>query len=236
RLGGEGPRDLEPRLLGQRQVGGHHLLAAREPDPRDRRMGALAGLLEAEAGEPADGGVLEHRHVAEGGDVLEGLDHARAADAVRRHAGELGAVEDDRAGVGADQPRDLVEDGGLAGAVGADQPDDLALGDVEGHVVGRHQATESLAQAAHLEDRAHRLPPNRRKSESRPRGCQIPTAMSTAPNTSCDRPAAVEEKSMLLSSSIGMISTAPISGPATAPMPPMIVMSAARTEMPARLN
>src|SRR5690606_34586084 len=178
----------------------------------------------------------EHRHVPERSHVLEGLDHAGATDAVRRHAGERYAVEDDRAGVGPDQPGDLVEDGGLAGAIGTDQPDDLALGDVEGDIVGGHQAAEALAQAAHLEQRAHLRPPRRRKNAIRPRGCQITTAISNAPNTSCESPAAVDENSMLESSSIGMIRTAPISGPATAPMPPMIAISAARTEMPARLN
>src|SRR5690606_25839443 len=146
------------------------------------------------------------------------------------------AVEDDRAGVGTDQPRELVEDGRLAGAVGADQADDLAGRHVEGNVIGGHQAAEALAQSAHREQRAHLRPPRRRNSASSPRGCQITIAISTAPNTSCESPAAVEENSMFESSSIGMIRTAPISGPATAPMPPMIVISAARTEMPARLK
>src|ERR687894_671346 len=52
---------------------------------------------------------------------LERADHAQAGDAVRRQAGERGAVERPAAGVGLVEPREQVEEGGLARAVGADQ-------------------------------------------------------------------------------------------------------------------
>jgi hypothetical protein len=53
------------------------------------------------------------------------------ADAVRRLAADLAALEADRAARGRERAGDQVEGGALARAVGADQAEDLALGELE---------------------------------------------------------------------------------------------------------
>jgi len=49
------------------------------------------------------------------------------------------------------QPREAVEERGLAGAVGADQAEDLALEHVEGHAVERDDSAEHDADVANRE-------------------------------------------------------------------------------------
>src|ERR1035441_6299271 len=58
------------------------------------------------------------------------------------------------AGVGADQPQDHPQCGGLPRAVGAEEPGDPAIGDSEGHILHRHHAAELLAQADRLDRQA----------------------------------------------------------------------------------
>jgi hypothetical protein len=82
-------------------------------------------------------------------------------DLVRREAEQALAVEADVAGVGAVEPRDEVEDGGLAGAVRADQAGDLAALDVEREAVERDDAAEAPCQLVDLEKRDTRLLPCR---------------------------------------------------------------------------
>ena len=74
-----------------------------------------------------------------------------AADAERRPAEDVLALEQDGAAVGAQFAGDEVEDGGLARAVRADQADDAALADVEGEIAHGDQPAEGLAQAADAE-------------------------------------------------------------------------------------
>ena len=65
-----------------------------------------------------------------------------------RQAGDVGAVELDRAAVGAEDAEDAVEERRLAGAVRADQPDAFARLDVDVDLVEGDDAGELLADAA----------------------------------------------------------------------------------------
>ncbi|GAA4622320.1 hypothetical protein GCM10023113_02820 [Cellulomonas oligotrophica] len=78
---------------------------------------------------------------------LEGLGQPgvlrRGAEAgARRGVAGVAAEEPDDAAVGAAQPRQQGEQGGLAGAVGAEQPDDLAGVDAQADVVERDDVPE----------------------------------------------------------------------------------------------
>src|SRR5436853_412098 len=72
----------------------------------------------------------------------------------RRQAGDVLAREADGPGVGAQGSRELVDEGGLAGAVGPDDRVRLALGDMEIDAVARAQRAEALAKAFYLKHRA----------------------------------------------------------------------------------
>ena len=69
--------------------------------------------------------VVEHAHVREQLDVLEGAGDAEPGDRARRQAGDVLAAEADAA-LAAVDAADAVEGAGLAGAVGADQREQLA--------------------------------------------------------------------------------------------------------------
>ena len=99
--------------------------------------------------------VLQQRRVLEQLDVLEGACDAERGDAVRRHVGDVGAVEDQLAAGRLVDAAHQVEDGGLAGAVRADDGEDLALLDGEAHAVDRLDAAEVDRQPVRLEE-AHR--------------------------------------------------------------------------------
>ena len=71
---------------------------------------------------------------------------------LRRGVPDLGALEPDRAGVGAVDAGDDVEQRGLARAVGADEAQDLAPLDREIDPVERGHAAEFLGEPAHFEE------------------------------------------------------------------------------------
>ncbi len=76
-------------------------------------------------------------HVGKDLPPLGDLADAEIADAVARLAGDLFALEADRAARRAVHPGDGADQRGLAGAVRADDGDDLALGDLERDAVER---------------------------------------------------------------------------------------------------
>ena len=102
RLGGQGAGDLHQPLLPVGQTGGRHVRRAVQadepqgvhgPHPRRLLLAALAGQAEAAGDEPgllvpvaADEDVLEHVHVLEDAQVLEGARHAQAGAVGRRLA------------------------------------------------------------------------------------------------------------------------------------------------------
>src|SRR6058998_2071479 len=65
------------------------------------------------------------------------------------------AVEDDGAGLGRQEPRDAVEEGGLAGAVRADEAGDRPPLDREVHSVQRAHAVEAARETADREEGRH---------------------------------------------------------------------------------
>ena len=96
--------------------------------------------------------MVARRHLGEQLDALEGAAHPQPGPAVdgSRELGaevEPGKIEDDRvevltgegdrAGVGAEDPEQAVEQGGLAGPVGPDQADRLTGLDAERQLVQR---------------------------------------------------------------------------------------------------
>ncbi len=88
-------------------------------------------------------------------DVLEGTGDAECRDLVRRHVGDVGAVEAEPARGRLVDAAHQVEDGGLARAVGADDGEDLALLDGEAHAVDGADAAEVDRELVGLEE-AHR--------------------------------------------------------------------------------
>ncbi|MEY9246242.1 hypothetical protein ABIF27_006897 [Bradyrhizobium elkanii] len=76
---------------------------------------------------------------------------AQPRDLVGRHAGDVAAVELDRAGAGARPAEDRHHQRRLAGAVGADQGDDLAAIDLDIDALQRLDLAIRRAHAAHRE-------------------------------------------------------------------------------------
>jgi len=71
--------------------------------------------------------ILEHGHVLEEDDVLEGPGDSESHDSVRRCSCQLPAFEQDAPAVRAVKPRDQIEERRLSRTIRADQPDDLPL-------------------------------------------------------------------------------------------------------------
>ena len=92
--------------------------------------------------------VVLHRQPAEDRRLLRQIADAEPGALVHRQVRDVEAVDLDRAGIGADQPGDHVEDGGLAGAVRAEQPDRLAAAKRQRHVVDHEPSLEGAPQAA----------------------------------------------------------------------------------------
>jgi hypothetical protein len=95
--------------------------------------------------------VVEHRHAAEQGEVLEGAADAERRDPVARHLQQRARAEQDFAAVALVEARQAVEERGLAGAVRPDQPDDVARRDIEGDPVQRDDAAEADADLLHAQ-------------------------------------------------------------------------------------
>jgi hypothetical protein len=92
-------------------------------------------------------------------DVLEGARDAPAGDLMRRHPRDVLAGEGQAARGRIVDPRDQVEDGGLARTVGADDGEDLTRLHVEAHAVQRPDAAEVDLQPLRRQQR------HRRRSE-----------------------------------------------------------------------
>ena len=95
--------------------------------------------------------IFQHRHAREDAAAFRSLRQFQAGDLVRRHAGDIAAVEVDRAFARARVAADCHHQRRLAGAVGADQRDDLAVVDVEVDALERLYAPVKRGHAAHRE-------------------------------------------------------------------------------------
>ena len=138
-----------------------------QAEPLPHAQGVAAGplpgrMLQADRGQqlagpfPGDpGGCGQHPQVVPAGAAGVGGRVEQRADGPGR-AGQLriGCPGDGRgAGVGADQPEQHPQRGGLPRAVGAEKPGDPAVGDGERHLLHRDQVAELLARPGHLDGR-----------------------------------------------------------------------------------
>jgi hypothetical protein len=142
RLDREGAGQLEPLLVAVGEIPGelvapvpeaHAVEERRDPRVRLAALAAERGRPEKRADEaspgapvPRDPDVLAHGEVAEEADVLECPGDAEAGARVGRERGDRAPAETHLAGRRPVEPRDDVEDGGLASAVRADDREDLA--------------------------------------------------------------------------------------------------------------
>ncbi len=128
-------------FVGQAQQGEH---AIREPELLVRHP-ALQQQVTPEghatrSGPLGNEQVLAYRHAREQLGALERARQAQARPTKRRHAGDVAAVEQHPAVVGAQEAVEAVEEGGLAGAVRADETDELTGADLDRHIAQRGDA------------------------------------------------------------------------------------------------
>ena len=123
-------------LLGLAAVGEFLLLGAAEPVQRPGNEVVLQQVV------APDHDVVEHGHVAEQGQVLEGPADAEIGPVVGLHLGDVTALEQHLPLGGGVAAGDAVEHRGLAGAVGADDRKQLALADAEADMTERPDTAE----------------------------------------------------------------------------------------------
>ena len=125
------------------------LLLLAGPDAGDQRAEEVLALLAGRA----QAHVVEDRQLRQRLGELEGADHAAAGDLVRRHAGQVLALERPGALVGPVEAGEQVEEGGLAGAVRADERGDDAALHLEVVDLDGGQAAEAAGHAVGDQDR-----------------------------------------------------------------------------------
>src|SRR5262249_19770856 len=113
----------------------------------------------------ADHDVVEHRHVAEQGEVLKRAADPEAGAGGDGAGGRRPALVAQPARAGAIAAGDAVEHRGLAGPVGPDDGEDLALLHLEADVAQRAHTAEADRYVRHLEDGRAQAP----RSGDRPR-------------------------------------------------------------------
>src|SRR5579863_3545010 len=137
--------------------------------------------------------IFEYGQFLEDVGALERASDPHAADAVRRRAGDVAAVEPYRAAIRPQMPGDQVEQRRLAGAVGADHGRDLTGIDRQADIADGAEAGEGFAQAGdfkHGERSARGSIADRSRRRSRP-GRRTAAAAVSRPtrttNTGCSR-------------------------------------------------
>src|SRR5262249_52703463 len=142
----------EPDALqdGARAIGCRAFLASDAARERECLPYAFAGLMRPRAQE-----VLEHGELAELARDLKGPHQAAQRALVRNAGGNIGALEDDPAGIGLEQTADHVKQRALAGAVRTDDAGDRAGGRIEFDLVQHADGSEGFAHAG---DAQHRSP------------------------------------------------------------------------------
>src|SRR2546426_943061 len=170
--------------------------------------GGVARLARRHAG----GGLVEQQQGGAGGEGHADLEVALLA--VR----QVLRVRLDAPGVRREEPRDDVEEGGLAGAVRPDHREDLAGLDAEAHARQRGQRPEPLGDVVDLEDHAvARSREKIRRSPSRPRGMNRTMTMRTTPMTMKYQSTMDETLSRRI-----VKKTPPMIGPTRVPRPPIM--------------
>ena len=108
--------------------------------------------------------VVEHAHVHEDAQVLEGASHSQAGGIGRVQLGQFGVPEPYAAAGHLLQPADGVEQRGLAGAVRTDEGGDAAFLDLQGDFAHGLQAAEVDGHVLHPQERS-RLHASRSSAE-----------------------------------------------------------------------
>src|SRR5206468_10582523 len=122
-----------------------------------------------------DHDVLQHGHLREEADVLEGAAHAEHGTPMGRHTLESVAVEDDGAFIVALDPGHAVEERCLPGPVWSDDRMDRPRFDAHIHPVDREQTAEPFGHLRCLEERhasPHPSPPAGRRRAPGSRGAR----------------------------------------------------------------
>ena len=127
----------------------------------------------------ADDDIVDHAHGLEALDHLEGAADAALATLGRRHAGDVLAIEPDRAFGRPHHARDQVEHRRLTGTVRTDQADDLAAADRDRDVAVGDEARKALGDAAGFEQSRHGATALRRRENSSIRPCGCASEIST---------------------------------------------------------
>ena len=121
------------------------LLPAPPVHPARQRTGFLVHVA-------ADEEVVEHRHPAEQGDVLEGARDSQPRPRRRTHADDVVAVEDDATLLRPVYAADAIEQAGLAGAVRSDDGVQGAVGDRKADVGKSGDAAEAQQETRDVQE------------------------------------------------------------------------------------
>ena len=163
RLGSERPRDLEPPLVPVGELAGERAGATAQADALQQTHGALAIRIGARTSRhqttndvrtharvAADEHVVEHGEPLEEPHALERPRDPPRRELVRCEARHRRAVQEDAPAVGAQVPRDEIDERRLAGAVRADEPEGLPRRDREVDPVHGVDAAEGPAELPRL--------------------------------------------------------------------------------------
>ena len=148
RIGGKRARDLDQPLMPVGETGNQFIGAGAEADKTQRRHRALVERVGTVADQPvagplgADHDVLQRGHRAEQPDVLERTAEACGRALVRRHVGDVGAVEHHFAGGRLVEAGKHVQRRGLARTVRPDQRVNAAAPDRDIDLVDGLQPAE----------------------------------------------------------------------------------------------
>ncbi len=104
----------------------------------------------------ADPDIVEHAEIGKQRDILEGAADADLGDAMRRARQDAVALHQNVALARLIEPRQAIEQRGLAGAVRPDQTENLPTVHVERDAVERDDSSEHDADVAHGKQRGLR--------------------------------------------------------------------------------
>ena len=103
----------------------------------------------------SDQDVVEHTHMVEEGEVLEGAADAQPGAVARSMPGDVAILEDDPPALRPVAAGDAVDDRGLARAVRADDREQLALADMEAHLGERAHAGKAQGDIVDFQQFRH---------------------------------------------------------------------------------
>src|SRR6478735_2233504 len=153
RLGRERARDLDAAAFAARQARtlGVRDMADLQLVEQLLELGRAAGRVELRPQLEDREDVVGDTQAPEHRGFLRQITQAQTRTRVHGLGRDVGVVETDAAGVGADESHDHVEAGRLAGAVGAEQADDFALVDAAGEVADDFALLVALLQPGRAE-------------------------------------------------------------------------------------